>query len=79
MATSLGPDRNHSEDTISETVRRMRIEQNALIDFILLIVNAAVTNGYTFQSNVDGLVMTTIRRLFASRERPTPPQLPTPT
>ncbi len=79
MATSIGPDRLHSEDTPSETVRRMRLNLNEMIDFVLLLVNAADTDGDTFQTNVNGLDMTTIRRLVASRQRATPPQFPTPT
>jgi uncharacterized protein YfkK (UPF0435 family) len=75
MTTTLGADRIHIEDTPSETVRRMRLDLNALTDFVLLIVNAALTDGDTFRTNVDALDMTTIRRLVASRERPAPPEV----
>lgn len=78
MATSLGVDRVHVEDTASETVRQMRLDLNALIDYVLLITNAAASDGNTFQSNVAALDMTTIRRLIASRERPTAPQFKVP-
>ena len=50
MATLLGSDQKHVEDTPSETVRLLRTEFNALLDFVLAIVNAAATDGNTFNS-----------------------------
>ena len=77
MATTLGTDRQHTEDTPSETVKLLRTEFNTLLDFILSIVNAATTNGDTFQAAVNALDMTAIRKLVASRERPAAPANPT--
>ena len=78
MATTLGSDQIHVEDTPSETVRLLRTEFNALLDFVLSIVNAATTDGDTFQAAVAALDMTTIKKIVASRERPAPPRFPTP-
>jgi len=74
MATNLGSNRLHTEDTNSETVRLTRLELNALMDAVLSIVNAAVTDGDTFQSNVDALDFTDLRKVVARFERPAPPE-----
>ena len=74
MATNLGERRLVTEDTPSEVVRLTRLELNALMDAVLAIVNAASTDGDTFQANVDALDLTNLRKIVARIERPAPPE-----
>jgi hypothetical protein len=78
MATTLGSNKRHVEDTPNETVRLLRLEFNALCDFVLEIVNAATVNGDTFETAVEALDMTGINKIVATHERPTAPAHPVP-
>lgn len=78
MATNLGSDKKIIEDTPSEIVRSVRTALNEVMDAVISITNAAVTDGNAFQSNVAALDFTNLRKVIATLERPTPPQNPTP-